>query len=74
MLHQPSILQLQLTVLTKQGSKKVHARLATSAVQQSTPPTDRHIVTWRDVHQTQRLEADVSLGMLITRTDDMEIE
>jgi hypothetical protein len=45
--------------LTKQGSKKVLARLATSAVQQSIPATDRHIVTWPDVHQTKRLEADV---------------
>jgi hypothetical protein len=38
--------------LTKQGSKKVHAGLATSAVQQSTPATDRHIVTWRAVPQS----------------------
>jgi hypothetical protein len=70
-----SIPQLRLTVLTKQGSKKVHARPATSAVQQSTPATDRHTATWRDAHQTKRLEADVSLGMLIiTRTDDVELE
>jgi hypothetical protein len=27
-----------------------------------------------DVHQTKRLEADVSLGMLITRIDDVKIE
>ena len=43
----------------------MHARLATSAVQQSTLATDRHIVIWHAVHQTERLEADVSLGMLI---------
>ena len=50
--------------LTKQGSKKVHAGLATSAVQQSTPAADRHIVTWLAAHQTERLESDVSLSML----------
>jgi hypothetical protein len=52
----------------------VHTRLATSAVQQSIPATDKRIVTWRDVHQTKRLEADVSLSMLITRVDGVEID
>jgi hypothetical protein len=74
LLQRPSIPQLRLTVLTKQGPKKVHAALATSAVQQSTPVTERHIVTWHAVHQTKRLEAGVSLGMLITRIDDVKIE
>jgi hypothetical protein len=44
LLQRPSILQLRLTVLTKQGYKIVHAGPATSAVQQSTPPpTNVHI-------------------------------
>jgi hypothetical protein len=64
LLQQPSSPQLRLTVLTKRGPKKVHARPVTSAVQQSIPAADRCFVTWRAVHQTKRLEAGVSLGML----------
>jgi hypothetical protein len=71
LLQPPSI---PLAVLTKQGSKKVHAALATSAVQQSIPATDWRMVTWHVVHQTKRLEADVSLGMLLTRIEDVKIE
>jgi hypothetical protein len=59
---------LRLMVLTKQGCKKVHTRPATSAVQQMIPATDSHIVTWRAVHQTKRLGAGVSLGILIMHT------
>jgi hypothetical protein len=74
LLQPPSIPQLRLAVLTKQGSKKVHAGLATSAVQQIIPATDWRMVTWHAVHQTKRLEADVSLKMLITIIDEVKIE
>ena len=78
LLQQPPIPQLRLTVLAKQGPKKVHARPA-SAAQQSIPATDRHTCIYMAcsaVHQTKHLEADVSLSMLIrsTRTEGAEIE
>jgi hypothetical protein len=56
-----------------QGSKKVHARLVPyNRVSQRPIDTPLHGVMYTS--QTKRLEADVSLSMLITRTDDVELE
>jgi hypothetical protein len=44
------------------------------AVQQIIPATDWRMVKWHAVHQTKRLEADVSLSIPLTRIDDEKIE
>jgi hypothetical protein len=74
LLQQPSLLQLRLTILTKQGCEEYPRGTLLLQLLQIVLATESRIAAWNAVQQTNRLEAGARIRVLTTGIDDVEIE